>query len=61
MTAKTSAERQKASDDRQRALNRKQSKWWLTDEEKDYLKTKLAELRKSAEPKANGQALLVTI
>lgn len=48
MAAKSNAERQKASDDRQRALNRKQSKWWLTTDEKTYLKAKLAELRKSA-------------
>ena len=45
---KSNAERQKASDDRQRALNRKQSKWWLTGDEKAYLKAMLAELRKSA-------------
>jgi hypothetical protein len=48
MTAKSDAERQKASDDRHRALNRKQSKWWLTADEKAYLKDKLAELRKPA-------------
>jgi hypothetical protein len=48
MAAKSNAERQKASDDRQRALNRKQSKWWLTDSEKLELKAKLAELRKDS-------------
>jgi len=48
VAAKSNAQRQKDSDDRQRALNRKQSKWWLTDDEKIELKAKLAELRESA-------------
>ena len=43
---KSNKERQKDSDNRHKALNRKQSKWWLTDSEKIELKAKLAQLRK---------------
>lgn len=45
MTAKTSAQRQKASDDRHRSAGRVQRKVWATPEEHEQIKALLAKLR----------------
>lgn len=47
MTAKTNAERQKASDKRHRDLNRVGRKVWATTEEHDEIKALLVKLRSS--------------
>ena len=46
MTAKTNAERQRASDERQRDLGRVQRKVWATAEEHEKIKKYLDKLRK---------------
>lgn len=45
--AKTNTERQKASDDRQRALGRVQRKIWATPKEHEEIKAFLLKLRES--------------
>ncbi len=45
MKAKTNTERQKANDDRQRALGRTQRKVWATPEEHEEIKAFLLKLR----------------